>query len=105
MRRPPWNGCGGAKSCRVALGGYPPRAPTDPDVRDYRIRLVQSTVHTHRDTEWTTRAAGSGIRPSSPHRLAHPKRPFQLRRASHFRHIRATIALMRFNEEQFPVTP
>ena len=92
-------------TCRVALGGYPPRAPTDPDVRNYRIRLVRPTLHTRRYTEWTTRAAGSGIRPSSPHRLAQPKRPFQLRRASHFRHIRATMARIRFNEEQFPVPP
>ena len=79
--------------------------PTDPDVRDYRIRLVQSTVHTRRYTEWTTRAAGSGYRSSRPHRLAHPKQPFQLRRESHFRQIRATIALIRDNEAQFPVTP
>ena len=92
-------------TCRVALGGYPPRAPTDPDVRNYRIRLVQSTVHTRRYTEWTTRAAGSGYRASRPHRLAHPKQPFQLRRESHFRQIRATMALIRYNEAQFPVTP
>src|SRR5579864_6492578 len=92
-------------TCRVALGGYPPRAPTDPDVRNYRIRLVQSTVHTRRYTEWTTRAAGSGYRASRPHRLAHPKQPFQLRRESHFRQIRATMALIRDNEAQFPVTP
>src|SRR5262249_2598076 len=72
---------------RVALGGYPPRAPTDPDVRNYRIRLVQPTVHTRRYTEWTTRAAGSGYRSSRPHRLAQPKQPFQLRRESHFRQI------------------
>ena len=91
--------------CRVALGGYPPRAPTDPDVRDFRIRLVRSTVHTRRYTEWTTRAAGSGYRSSRPHRLAHPKQPFQLRRESHFRQTRATMALIRDNEAQFPVTP
>ena len=76
-----------------------------PDVRDYRIRLVQSMVHTRRYTERTTRAVGSGYRSSSPHRLAQPKQPFQLRRESHFRQIRATIALIRLNEEQFPVTP
>src|SRR5262249_19440771 len=90
---------------RVVLGGYPPRAPTDPDVRHYRIRLVRPTVHTCRYTEWITRAAGSGSRPSSPHRLAQPKQPFQLRRESHFRQTRATIALIRLSEEQFPVTP
>jgi hypothetical protein len=93
------------KPCRVALGSCPPRAPTDPDVRNYRIRLVRSTLHTRRYTEWTTRAAGSGIRSSNPHRLAQPKRPFQLRRESHFRQTRATIPRIRFNEEQFPVTP
>src|SRR5262249_33697454 len=91
--------------CRVALGSCPPRAPTDPDVRNCRIRLVRSTLHTRRYTEWTTRAAGSGIRSSKPHRLAQPKRPFQLRRESHFRQIRATMALIRVHEEQFPVTP
>ena len=94
-----------AKPCRVALGGYPPRAPTDPDVLVSSIRLVRPTVHTRRYTEWTTRAAGSGYRSNSPHRLAHPKQPFQLRRESHFRLTRATIALIRLNEEQFPVTP
>jgi hypothetical protein len=26
---------------RVALGGLPPRAPTDPYVRDYRIRFLR----------------------------------------------------------------
>src|SRR5262249_5578018 len=101
-RQPP---CWGPSRCRVALGGYPPRAPPDPDVRNYRIRLVRPTLHTRRYTKWTTRAAGSGIRSSRPHRPAHPRRPFQLRRESHFRQIRATMALIRFNEEQFPVTP
>jgi hypothetical protein len=91
--------------CRVALGGRPPRAPTDPDVQLSCIRLVRSTLHTWRYTEWTTRAAGSGIRPSKPHRLAQPKRPFQLRRESHFRQIRATIPRIRLSEEPFPVTP
>ena len=74
-------------------------------MRNYRIRLVRSTLHTWRYTEWTTRAAGSGIRPSKPRRLAQPKRPFQLRRESHFRHTRATIALIRLSEGQLPLTP
>src|SRR5262245_51945378 len=100
-----WRSQSTALPCRVALGGCPPRAPTDPDVQISCIRLVRSTLHTRRYTEWTTRAAGSGYRSSSPHRLAQPKRPFQLRLESHFRQIRATIALIRLNEEQFPVTP
>ena len=29
---------------RVALGSYPPRAPTDPDVRNYRIRLLEQRL-------------------------------------------------------------
>jgi len=29
------------KAGRVALGDFSPRAPTDPDVRDYRIRLFR----------------------------------------------------------------
>jgi hypothetical protein len=29
--------------CRVAPGGCPPGAPTDPDVRSYRIRLFRSS--------------------------------------------------------------
>jgi hypothetical protein len=28
---------------------------------NYRIQLVRSTVHTRRNTEWTTRAAGSAV--------------------------------------------
>jgi hypothetical protein len=28
----------------VAPGGFPPGAPTDPDVRDYRIRLFDLRV-------------------------------------------------------------
>src|SRR5262249_41780257 len=93
------------RPCRVALGSCLPRAPTDPDVRNCRIRLVRSTLHTRRYTEWTTRAAGSGSRSSRPHRLAQPKRPFQLRRESHFRQMRATTPRIRLSEAQFPVTP
>jgi hypothetical protein len=29
---------------RVALGSCPPRAPTDPDVRNYRIRLLEQRL-------------------------------------------------------------
>ena len=31
-------------NCRVDLGGYPPRSPTDPDVRNYRIRFFRYTA-------------------------------------------------------------
>ena len=33
-----------SSSCRVALGGCPPRAPTDPYVRIERIRLVSAWI-------------------------------------------------------------
>ncbi len=29
---------------RVALGSCPPRAPSDPDVRNYRIRLLEQQL-------------------------------------------------------------
>ncbi len=29
---------------RVALGSCPPKAPTDPDVRNYRIRLLEQQL-------------------------------------------------------------
>jgi len=32
------------KICRVDQGSYLPRPPTDPDVRDYRIRLLRSRL-------------------------------------------------------------
>jgi hypothetical protein len=38
-------------SARVDLGGYPPRPPTDPDVRDYRIRLLEMRIRYARHTE------------------------------------------------------
>jgi hypothetical protein len=38
----------------------PPRVPTDPDVPDSGIRLVQEEVSSYAYTEWTTRAAGNG---------------------------------------------
>ena len=38
-------GCFDSKSFgRVDLGGCPPRAPTDPDLWDYHIRLLESRV-------------------------------------------------------------
>jgi len=38
----PVSGCTGRG--RVALGGCPPRAPTDPDVRNCRIRLFETQI-------------------------------------------------------------
>ena len=41
----------------MALGGFPPRAPTDPDVRISRIRLVRVTG--------SLRKAGANVAPLS----------------------------------------
>ena len=47
----------------VALGGYPPRAPTDPDVRNSRIRLLGVedsllSVQSVHDSGWCKRVPG-----------------------------------------------
>ena len=48
MRGPPIK-CGSV--CRVDPGGCPPGPPTDPDVRDYRIRLLGMRFRYVRQTE------------------------------------------------------
>jgi hypothetical protein len=45
---------------RHRSGGFPPSAPTDPDVRIFRIRLVSESFATRRETLRTTRGVGSG---------------------------------------------
>lgn len=45
--------------CSVAQGGCPPRAPTDPDVQDYRIRLLRDRSSL-RDTPSAGSTVGSG---------------------------------------------
>jgi hypothetical protein len=47
-------------STRVAPGGCPPGAPTDPDVRDYRIRLFVTRVRYAREYGLAILAVGSG---------------------------------------------
>ena len=37
---------------QVGPGGCPPRPPTEPDVRDYRIRLFGMWFRYARQTEW-----------------------------------------------------
>jgi hypothetical protein len=48
------------KGGRVALGGCPPRAPTDPYGRVERIRLVSAWVRYRTYTECTTTGVGNG---------------------------------------------
>ena len=69
--------------CQVGPGGCPPRSPTDPDVRDYRIRLLGTA-----DSLRTTCALGllservalrcrtGSVSPTSfPHSVPLPRRP------------------------------
>ena len=69
--------------CQVGPGGCPPRPPTDPDVRDYRIRLLGTA-----DSLRTTCALGllservalrcrtGSVSPTSfPHSVPLPRRP------------------------------
>jgi hypothetical protein len=50
-----------ARHERVALGGYPPRAPTDPYVQNSRIQFLDY-VFAARYFEWTANGLGSGKR-------------------------------------------
>jgi hypothetical protein len=45
---------------RVAPGGHPPGAPTDPDVRDYRIRLFGARTCYAGSTRLESCGRGSG---------------------------------------------
>ena len=47
---------------RVAPGGSPPRAPTDPDVQNSRIRLLETRIRYVTPYWWTILDFGSGYR-------------------------------------------
>ena len=64
----------------MAPGGYPPGAPADPDVRNSRIRLLETRFRYVR-YPWTTRAGGSGKRSSS--RVIHNQVPLRHSDCSH----------------------
>ena len=71
---------------RVAPGGFPPGAPTDPYVRDYRIRFLSSDRF-GRQTEWIGVAEGRGYR--SRRRLNQSQfGRRRCRRRSHLNHVR-----------------
>ena len=69
--------------CRVALGGCPPRAPTDPGVRNYRTRLVRTRL-CYAANRCTMRGRGSGKRSSSARMRCQSTYPALERRESHF---------------------
>ena len=70
--------------CRVAPGGWPPGAPTDPDVPDLGIRLVGMRVR-YVPYRCTMRGRGSGNRCSRSSNCCQSTYPALERRESHFR--------------------
>jgi len=72
---------------RVALGSCPPRAPTDPDVRNYRIRLFEQRLRY--ELRWRITTSGSGYRLKRRVKRSHVM-PRLERRESHFPHTCST---------------
>ncbi len=72
---------------RVALGRYPPRAPSDPDVRNYRIRLLEQRLRY--ELRWRITTSGSGYRFKRRLKRSHVM-PRLDRRESHFPHTCST---------------
>lgn len=70
--------------CRVAPGDRSPGAPTDPDVRDSRIRLVRARVR-YVAYRRAMRGGGSGKRSSKSSSCFQSTYPVLERRESHLR--------------------
>lgn len=71
-------------NCRVAPGRCFPGAPTDPDVRNSRIRLFGSRLR-YVPYRWTIRGGGSGWRSSNRCIACQLTKPFCERQESHLR--------------------
>ncbi len=72
---------------RVALGSYPPRAPTDPDVRNYRIRLLEQRLRYELRCRITTSGSGYCLKRRLKRSHVMPRLD---RRESHFPHTCST---------------
>ncbi len=72
---------------RVALGSYPPRAPTDPDVRNYRIRLLKQRLRYELRCRITTSGSGYCLKRRLKRSHVMPRLD---RRESHFPHTCST---------------
>jgi len=70
---------------RVAPGDCSPRAPTDPDVRVSRIRLLRAWVR-YVPYRWTMRGSGRGKRSSNAAMRGQGKGRWE-RRESHFHQV------------------
>ena len=73
--------------CRVARGDCSPQALTDPDVRNYRIRLLEQRLRY--ELRWKITTSGSGYRLKRRVKRSHVM-PRLDRRESHFPHTCST---------------
>ena len=85
-------------------GRFPDRAPTDPDVRNSRIRLFGSRI-CYVMYRCTMRGAGSGNRSSSRSILSQLTKAFCDRRLSHFLQMAVVSYQIRASALLFDVTP
>ena len=94
-------------SVRVARGGYPPRAPTDPYVHAlvHTVPQIMVSLHVFRHTEWTATAAGNGYRFSRRLKQSQVSDRSRLRRDSQYRQIRWTCLRNADRDELLPVIP
>ena len=91
-------------SGRVDQGGKPPWPPSDPDVRNSRIRLFATQLR-YKTRTGRIVGAGKGKSASSRWKPAHERRPCWERRESHFRHVPLTRWPNRLSILEFPVMP
>jgi len=94
-------GAHGPESGRVAPGDCSPGAPTDPDVRNYRIRLFEKRIHY---ASLRVDGRGNGKIRSSAFIQSQRGRSLE-RRRSHLNHIRVVRNRNASSEREFPETP
>ena len=92
---------------RVAQGGCPPRAPTDPYVHAlaHTVPQIMVSLHVFRHTEWTATAAGRGYLSSSRLKQSQVIDRSRLRRDNQYRQIQCTCMRNAANDELLPVIP
>ncbi len=91
-------------TCRVAPGDTSPGAPTDPDVRNCRIRLVGAWLR-YVAYRCAMRGRGSGKRSSNASMRSQSTYPALERRESHFCQARRTSRWKRSSAGKFDETP
>ncbi len=91
-------------SSRVAPGAHAPRAPTDPDVRISRIRLVRSRLRYAGQTPCAMRGRGSGYASNITPIDSRP-RVARERRANHLHHSTRVQCRNASSAAKFPMMP